>query len=83
MAQGLVGGDRGPEWVDGREQGWVDGKGLGSGDGKGQQWDDGRGQQVGGRGLVLLVGGTERVGDRVREQGGGVQDKLVPGGSLP
>ena len=66
MAQGLV-GDRGLEWVDGREQGWVDGKG----------------QLVGGRVLGSLVGGREQVGDRVREQGGGVQGKLVPGGSLP
>ena len=82
MAQGLV-GDRGLEWVDGREQGWVDGKGLESGDGKGLEWEDGRGQLVGGRVLGLLVGGREQVGDRVREQGGGVQGKLVPGGSLP
>ena len=69
MAQGLV-GDRGPEWVDGREQGWVDGKGL--------VWEDGKGQLVGDRVLGLLVGGTVQVGDRVWEQG-----KLVPGGSLP
>ena len=73
MAQGLV-GDRGLEWVDGREQGWVDGKGL--------EWEDGRGQLVGDKVLGLLVGGMEQAGDRVREQGGGVQGKLVPGGSL-
>ena len=82
MAQGLV-GDRGPEWVDGREQGWVDGKGLVWVDGKGLVWEDGKGQLVGDRVLGLLVGGTVQVGDRVQEQGGGVQGKLVPGGSLP